>query len=198
VNHVPISLKSLNGDAQRYAVLAALAGALLLPCLGGQGALEWLGYERGALERGQLWRLVTAHLVHLDVWHALLNSAGLALMWVLFARDYRPRQWCLIVLGAMAAIDLGLWFADSTIQWYVGSSGVLHGVMAAGTLAAVRQGKWDGWALAGVLIVKLLYEQRFGALPLSGTHPVVVDAHLFGALGGGAVAVLLNPSPGRI
>jgi len=132
-------------------------------------------------------------VVHLDIRHALLNSLGLALLWALFARDYSPRQWGAVVLGAMAAIDAGLWLCDSTLLWYVGSSGALHGVMAAGALAHVRRGQRDGWVLAGLLAMKLAYEHWLGALPFSGLDTVVVSAHLYGAIGGTAVAGFLRP-----
>jgi len=198
VNRVHAGLKSLNCDGPRGLALAAACLLLVLPRLGG-GALErGLRYDRAGLAAGQWWRLLTAHLVHLDLRHALLNALGLALMWALFARDYSPRQWLLIVLGAVAAIDAGLWFADSTVSWYVGSSGALHGVMAAGALAHLRTGERDGRILAGLLLLKLLYEQWVGALPLSGSDPVVVDAHLFGVLGGAAAAAGLRPQPLRL
>jgi rhomboid family GlyGly-CTERM serine protease len=109
-------------------------------------------------------------------------------MWALFARDYAPRHWLPIVLGSIAAIDAGLWLRDSTIAWYVGSSGALHGMMAAGTLAHVRRRDLDGWLLAAFLILKLSYEQFSGQLPFAEGSVVVVDAHLYGALGGVAVA----------
>ena len=96
----------------------------------------------------------------------------------------------LIVLAAILAIDAGLWLRDSTVQWYVGSSGVLHGVLAAGTLApaAPRASRRAGcWPL--VLAGKLLYEHFAGPLPFSGSGRVVVNAHLFGVLGGAAAAL---------
>ena len=195
MNRVHLGLKSLNCDGSRGLALAGVCLALLLPTLAGEPGRLWLRYDRAGLSAGQWWRLLSAHLVHLDVRHALLNCLGLVLMWVLFARDYSPRRWLAIVLGAMAAIDLGLWLADSTILWYVGSSGVLHGVMAAGVLAHLRAGERDGWILAGFLGVKLAYEHWFGALPLSGPDPVVVDAHLYGVVGGTAVAAFLRPKP---
>ena len=136
---------------------------------------------------------MSAHVVHLDVRHALLNAAGLALVWMLFARDYSPKAWLAIVLAAIAAIDAGLWLGDSTVQWYVGSSGALHGALAAGVLAHLRKGERDGWLLAGLLAAKLLYEQTSGALPFSGSDPVVVDAHLYGVAGGAGVAALMSP-----
>jgi hypothetical protein len=67
--------------------------------------------------------------------------------------------------------------------------------MAAGALAHIRRGERDGWVLAALLAVKLLYEQTLGALPFSGNDPVVVDAHLYGVLGGAAVAAFLRPRP---
>jgi rhomboid family GlyGly-CTERM serine protease len=186
-------LRSLNGDGRFGLALLAVALLLLLPTVSGDGGRLLLRYDRVALAAGQFWRLLTAHVVHLDVRHALLNTLGLALMWALFARDYTPRQWLAIVLGAVAAIDAGLWLCDSTVVWYVGSSGVLHGVLAAGALAHLRRGERDRWVLAGLVAVKLAYEHWVGALPLSGSDPVVVSAHLYGVIGGAGAAAFLKP-----
>jgi rhomboid family GlyGly-CTERM serine protease len=187
-------LSSLNSDGRYGMALLATCVLLLLPELAGDSGRMALRYERAAVGAGQLWRLLTAHIVHLDLDHAALNSLGLVLMWALFARDYRPLQWLAIVLGAIAAIDTGLWLRDSTVAWYVGSSGALHGVMAAGTLAHLRRGDLDGWILAAFIVVKLAYEQNAGALPFTDNHAgVVVNAHLYGTLGGVAIAAFLTP-----
>ncbi len=189
-------LSSLNCDGKRGWALLAVCAALLLPVLAGEPGRAALRYDRAALAAGQLWRLLSAHFVHLDFDHAALNSLGLVLMWALFARDYRPGQWLAIVLGSIAAIDAGLWLRDSTVAWYVGSSGVLHGVMAAGTVAHLRRRDLDGWILAAFIVAKLVYEQGAGALPFTDSHSgVVVDAHLFGVLGGGLIAACLSSRP---
>jgi rhomboid family GlyGly-CTERM serine protease len=187
-------LSSLNCDGKFGLGLLVACAVLLLPELGGDAGRELLRYDRAGLAAGQWWRLLTAHVVHLDLEHAALNSLGLVLMWALFARDYRPGQWVLIVLTAIVAIDAGLWLRDSTVAWYVGSSGALHGVMAAGTLAHLRRRDLDGWVLAAFIVVKLSFEQRSGALPFADSGAgVVVDAHLYGSLGGAAVAAILKP-----
>jgi rhomboid family GlyGly-CTERM serine protease len=191
VNRVRPLLQSLNCDGRYGWALLGACVLLLLPCLAGEAGRLGLRYDRVAIGAGQLWRLLTGHWVHLSVRHALLNALGLALMWALFARDYSPRQWLLIVLGAVLAIDAGLWLWDSTLAWYVGSSGVLHGVMAAGTLAHLVRREPDGWLLAAFLAGKLAWEHLVGPLPFSGTAQVVVDAHLFGVIGGTAVAACL-------
>jgi len=197
VNRVHAVLKSLNCDGRRGLTLLALCALLCLPTLGGAPGRLLLRYDRLQLAAGQWWRLVTAHLVHLDLHHALLNTLGFALMWALFEREYSPRQWLAILLGSIAAIDAGLWLADSTVLWYVGSSGALHGIMAAGVLAMVRNRELSGLLLAVVLVAKIAYEQRMGPLPLSGSDPVVVDAHLYGALGGLLVGAVLRPGKPR-
>jgi rhomboid family GlyGly-CTERM serine protease len=188
-------MKSLNCDGRYGWLLVGLCVLLLLPSIAGEAGRLALRYDRGALAAGEWWRLLTGHWVHLGLRHAVLNALGLALMWALFARDYSPRQWLGIVLGAVLAIDAGLWLWDSTLQWYVGSSGVLHGVMAAGTLAHLRRREPDGWLLAAFLAGKLAYEHLVGPLPFSGTTDVVVDAHLFGVMGGAAVAACLALKP---
>jgi hypothetical protein len=48
--------------------------------------------------------------------------------------------------------------------------------------------------LAVFIIVKLGFEQRAGALPFTDSAAgVVVDAHLYGSLGGAAMAAILKP-----
>jgi rhomboid family GlyGly-CTERM serine protease len=192
-------MTSVIGDGSAGASLAAILALLLLVQLGGAATLAALRYDRGALRAGQLWRLVSAHVVHLDLRHTLLNALGLLLMWALFIRDYRPRQWFLILLAATAAIDAGLWFRDTQVIWYVGASGVLHGVMAAGILAELRRRQASGVILAVFLLAKLSYEQLAGPLPFAGSAiPVVVNAHLYGAVGALAAALWMRPVAVRL
>jgi rhomboid family GlyGly-CTERM serine protease len=189
-------LTSLNCDGKFGLGLLLACAVLLLPELAGDTGRVLLRYDRAGLAAGQLWRLLTAHVVHLDLEHAALNSLGLVLMWALFARDYKPGQWALILLCSIAAIDAGLWLRDSTVAWYVGSSGALHGVMTAGTLAHLRRRDLDGWILAAFIVGKLSFEQLSGALPFAESGAgVVVDAHLYGSLGGLAVALALYSRP---
>ena len=62
---------------------------------------------------------------------------------------------------------------------------MLHGLLAAGALRMVMNGKPTYLALVGLLVIKLAYEQRFGPLPASEllvSQRVIVDAHLYGAV----------------
>ncbi len=184
-------LKSLNCDR-------AYGLALLLVCLG-LGLLEWggdpvrnsLSYDRGAIAGGEWWRLISAHFVHLDAEHTALNALGVVLMWALFARDYSPLRWAAIYLSAAASVSAGLWFFSPEVEWYVGSSGALHGVMTAGTLAHLVRRDLDGWILAAFIVGKLSYEQMAGQMPFAGASNTIVDAHLYGAIGGLLCALVL-------
>src|SRR5438105_3727374 len=120
-------LRSLNYDGRLGLILAGSCVLLLLASLTGEPGRLLLRYDRAALGAGQWWRLVTAHVVHLDVRHALLNDLGLALVWARFARDYSLGQGGAVVLGAVVAIDAGLWRCGSTLEWYVGSSAAQMG-----------------------------------------------------------------------
>jgi rhomboid family GlyGly-CTERM serine protease len=172
--------------------LGLLIAALVLPSLGGESWRSSLQYQRDAVLGGEYWRLVTGHLVHGGTWHLLLNGAGLALIAALFPRDYSLPGWLLIGLLSVVFIDVGFVFCEPQLQWYVGFSGVLHGALAAGALAWWRsESRGLALTLSAFLVGKLLWEQFHGALPLSGDLPVVVDAHLYGALGGGAAAGIL-------
>jgi rhomboid family GlyGly-CTERM serine protease len=164
---------------------------VLLSLLGEAGRLA-LRYEREAVLQGEYWRLITGHLVHGGTQHLLLNGAGLGLIAALFPQDYSWRAWLLIALFSLLAIDVAFVFYEPQLLWYVGLSGVLHGALAAGALAWWRhESKPLAAVLSAVFVAKLAWEQWHGALPLSGDLPVVVDAHLYGALGGTLAAALV-------
>ncbi len=184
-------LKSLNCDGRLGTALLATLAVPWLLFAGGPRWTEALRYERAAVHSGEWWRLVSAHWVHLGVEHLLLDSAGLVLLWVLYARDLRAWDWLAVLIGATATIDAGLWWAQPQVHWYVGLSGLLHGAWAAGAAAVGwRQGRW-GWLMLAVLALKLTLEQRAGGSLLVTNFPVVSIAHVYGALGGfGSYAAL--------
>lgn len=176
--------------------LAALTLLAMLP-----GGFEALRYER-ALLPAEPWRLVTAHLVHLGWTHLALNLAALAAVWALFGDRLRPGAW-LGALGFSAlAVGAGLWLGDPGLEWYAGLSGVLHAMFVVGAVAGLRQSPlFHGLLLAGAL-AKVGWEQAAG--PGLGTAPliggaIIVDAHLYGAIAGIALAPLAwrGARPGR-
>ncbi|MBT8086782.1 MAG: rhombosortase [Gammaproteobacteria bacterium] len=179
-----------------------LAGGLMLTAGTGQ---HWLQFDRGGVADGELWRLVSAHFVHLGWSHLLLNVAGLGLVWYLVGDTFRQGAWLLIAAASVVFIDLGLWFLNPQLIWYVGMSGLLHGLLAAGLTQKLREPDWESVLLALGLFAKLAWEQAMGPMPGSESTaggPVIVNAHLFGALGGifGAICVRIvryRAQPGK-
>ena len=175
------------GAASRYGAAAAIAAAALAI----QIAPAWVGgglrYERTALLHGELWRALTAHLVHAGWAHLLPDLAGLFIICSLpgDTRGLTPRR----LLPALAWIGLfisgGLLLWDPHLRWYVGLSGLLHGLLVVLLPQLWRENALVGGLLTVGVTAKLIAEQAFGAS--LGTEalvgvPVIIDAHLLGAL----------------
>ncbi len=137
---------------------------------------------------------MTCHFVHLGFSHLLLNVLGLLLVWYLIASSLSQAQWLFVILFVVVGIDLGLWFLEPQLLWYVGLSGLLHGLLAAGIVAGFRFGRMDLWILGVALVSKLVYEQLVGPLPgseQSSGGAVIVASHLYGAVAGLVAAALI-------
>ena len=174
-------------------LVGLLAGTVVLLALAGDEARSLLRYERmEILDRHEWWRLVTGHLVHGDVRHVALNLAGLAVLGALFPKHYSVIGWSVVGVLSLIIIDVGFVWWEPQLAWYVGLSGILHGALAAGALAWWRyESRGLALALTLVLVSKLVWEQSRGSLPFSGDMPVIVDAHLYGAIGGAIGAALI-------
>lgn len=178
--------------------VVTLAALILL--LTGETGREWLRFERSGIAAGEIWRLLTGHVVHLGVSHTLLNLAGLLLVWFLAGRAFTWRQWLWVIAGSVVAIDLGLWLGAPSLEWYVGLSGLLHGMLAGGIVAGLAARSGEAMLLAVIVAGKIAWEQLAGPLPGSEATSggaVIVDAHLYGAFGGALVAAVLISGRGR-
>jgi len=164
--------------------------------MGGDPWTTWLRYDRDAILAGEYWRLFTAHLCHLGWPHLIMNIAGLLLIWALFGRVLSLSAWLVVLCTSALAVSGGLLWFDPIIHWYVGLSGVLHGLFIAGVITSIIQGERSEYLLLAFVIGKLAWEQRFGSLPGSESFAggnVVVDAHLYGAIGGLLSTGIIRP-----
>jgi rhomboid family GlyGly-CTERM serine protease len=159
----------------------------VLVMLTGDVGKEALRYDRVWIGQGEAWRLISGHFAHLGWSHLALNSAGLLLVWFLVGGAYSLRSWLLIVGVTLATMDAGFWFLNPDLYWYVGMSGLLHGLLAAAIVTRLQNIDTETVILLLLLIAKISWEQFSGPVPGSESTsggPVVVDAHLYGALGG--------------
>lgn len=172
---------------QRHWPLLVIAVPCLFLALGGELVREALRYDRTMIVGGQVWRLVTGNFVHFGWGHLAEDMAGLVLLWLLFEDALPGWRTPAVVLAGSVAVGLGLLVGNPGLDWYVGISGALDALWAAGSLGLVRRHDRFGWILIGLLLTKLTYEQLFGPLPFSSVTTggaVIVDAHLYGALAG--------------
>ena len=164
-----------------FAVVGAVAVAF------GDDGREVLRYDRAAIADGEYWRLLSGHIAHLGFRHLLLNLAGLALVWLLVGRRYRTRHWILVAAISVLLMDAGFWFVDAGMRWYVGLSGLLHGLLLAGAIRGLRSLPVESIVICTLVVAKLAYEQVAGPLPgaeAAAGGAVVVNSHLYGAIGG--------------
>ncbi|ASK34822.1 rhombosortase [Alcanivorax sp. N3-2A] len=162
----------------------------------------WLRYDRGAVLDGQVWRLITAHLVHLNGWHLLLNLSGLLLI-LYFFQDLldRRRFWLWFAFCALA-VSLTFVFLDTGLRWYLGLSGLLQGLLVLCLVLGWRGNPWLHSLVLALVAGRLIWEQLpgydTGYLGAWINAPVYVNAHLYGALSGLLLAtVMLAAGPER-
>jgi rhomboid family GlyGly-CTERM serine protease len=171
----------------------ALLGSLLILGLqaGGQDLRLLLQYDRAGLQMGEWYRLLSGHWVHLDWRHAWLNVTGLWLLVLLEAGLAGMRSQLLRCLLLCLAVSAGLYAFNPELDWYVGLSGVLHGLFViALTHLLYRQRDPVALVVLMALIGKLAWEHYHGALTQNLLQaPVIVAAHGYGALAGLIYAV---------
>ncbi len=183
-----------HGQIIRSAALLLPAGLIIL--LGWwDGSAELLAFNRSAINRGEIWRLVTGNFVHFTQYHSLMNALGLtACAYFLFSTQPLHRWWlCFAVV--LLGVGLGLYWLTPELEEYRGMSGAVYGVLAAGAVLNFSSNP----VIYGVTLLLLAFKTVNEQLPSFDTEylltqigvPVAVDAHLFGTVGGLVVAGLL-------
>ena len=171
-------------------LLLSLAVALL-----GDELAELLRYQRNGILSGEWWRLFSGHIVHLGWSHLWLNLAGLALVWALVGQAFSVRNWWWLIGFCLLGISYGLLWWLPGLTWYVGLSGVLHGILLAGSLQLTLQGEREAALMVVIVFAKVAWELWQGPLPGSreaAGGEVVVHAHALGSLCGLIYVVLLK------
>lgn len=170
----------------------ALAALLLSLRALGDGAYLALRLDRAAAGH-EVWRLVTAHFVHLGWAHALLNACGamacLLLAPAVFDRRFWPR-----LLGLAVGVGLCLAWLSPSVADYAGLSGVLYGLFAWGLLDRGLRGERMAWPALALVCAWALWQWLRGPVPaeedlIGGS--IVTAAHLYG-LALGAISALAS------
>lgn len=169
-----------------------VAAALLAQWL--PGAIDVFAYDRGAVGRGELWRIVTGHFVHYSAAH--LGNSLLALVPAAWLVEVRRRSDVLpIVLGAALAIGVTLFLGEPAIVEYRGASGIGLAFLAyAGLCGLHDERRWRlvCQVLLAVLVAKLIAEGAGWQLRNWQTEArfvPVLSSHVVGAMVGAVAYV---------
>lgn len=151
-----------------------------------------LSLEPNKVYVGEYWRLLTANLVHFGWIHTAMNAAALLLCVLAFFTDYSLKRFSFLLLWCCAGVGLGIYLLNPEYSPYAGLSGAIHGLIVAGLLQTRAYPLWIRTVLLGLLIAKLVDENRadYEATDLQVLLPVAVavESHLYGALAGLAFA----------
>ena len=121
-----------------WSLPAVLGICSLLAEFAGEKGRELLSWQRAAIGDGEVWRVVSGHFVHMGWSHFALNLAGLILVWLLVGDRFRRRNWIVIIVVTVIASGVCFWFLDPALEWYVGMSGLLHGLLMAGVVMGLK------------------------------------------------------------
>ncbi len=149
--------------------------------------ISYFYFERHLIQQGQLWRLLTGHLVHSNNIHLLLNMCALALVLMLFDKLVNNKQWLALILVSAIIQSIAFYYLLPQVQSYVGLSGVIHSLYVFGAVRLLAQPKERSLAclLLALVTLKLLTENVGHGISVTeqmiASH-VLVEAHLYGAV----------------
>lgn len=177
-------------------VFAAIGLLIALAAFTDDAGRLALGLVPDRVAEGEIWRIFTGHIVHLSRMHAFMNELGLLFLIVVLWDVLEPVTLLTGVILSAVAIALGILFAPENYTYYVGFSGVTHGLFAWGGLRVWQSVNRGYGALIIVTVLgKLTWEAIMGPTP-GATEAVggviLVESHLYGVIGG-TVAALLWP-----
>ena len=149
---------------------------------------DWFMYDRAAITDGQLWRLVSAHFVHLSPMHMLGNATGVVLLAYIAGRYLNNLLGLLLLVWCLLVVGIGLYSYAGYLQRYVGLSGVLHGLLLVAPFISQFYSRRIAACFLIVIVAKVIWEQSpfyddMAMLGMIGGR-VEANAHLLGVVAG--------------
>jgi rhomboid family GlyGly-CTERM serine protease len=200
------------GVAGRLPWAAAGLGALAALLTFWPGAFDVLVYDRVAVDRGELWRLVSGHFVHWSTAHWAWDCAVFVMLAALGEARGRRRLLAVVLVAALG-VSTGVALLQPELGRYAGLSGIdcallawlgldsLRGRWREGSRGSVLVGMGVALAFAGKIAFEIVTGRALFAGELAPGVVAVPVAHLLGAaLGAGLGALLALPgslAPGR-
>jgi rhomboid family GlyGly-CTERM serine protease len=171
-----------------YLLYICLLATVVLLAIAEPISSHWLMFDRDAINEGQIWRLFSGHFVHLSMSHLLGNALGIVLLAYIAGRSLNNLVGILLLAWCVVVVGIGLYGYADYLDYYVGLSGVLHGLL----LVAPFVSPFYSRAIAGcfllVIVSKVVWEQSswYDDMAMAGMigGRVEVNAHLLGVIAG--------------
>lgn len=157
---------------------------------------EWSKLIPQKINEGHIWRLLSAHFIHINWQHFFMNMAGVALCLAVFRDDVKASHWIYSSLFLSLFSSVFLYLSYAPMQSYVGFSDVLHGWIVIGMLAMLPKETKLASMMLVLFIAKVLYENLYQppSSELLGGSRVATESHLYGAIGGFIFSLVSNQS----
>jgi rhomboid family GlyGly-CTERM serine protease len=157
-----------------------------------------LAFHRDQAAHGKWWQWISAHFMHNNFIHYLVNMIGLVLLCLLHSEYASVKSFSINFIVMSLGISLCIYVFSPSLISYVGMSGVLHGLFAWGVVIDIHLKRKTGYLLFVGLVIKLVDEQFFASSNFMAALievRIAIDAHLYGAMIGlllGVMSIVLR------
>ena len=166
---------------------------------------EYFRFQHDWTSTGQIWRMLTAHWVHVGWLHLLLNGVGLVVCVSLTTPGWSLGRWLLNSIIISTGISIMLTLYNPEVIDYAGYSGALYGLYVLAACSLFPRDRLVAALIIAAIVGKVFMEQfnfyDFNSGDIIGAR-VIVDAHLYGLLMAIACALVwmaytMNHGPNR-
>ncbi|MFT5520468.1 MAG: rhomboid family GlyGly-CTERM serine protease [Enterobacterales bacterium] len=192
-SHLPSQLlKLINNKSLLFFIFTGMTSTLLW--LLGEPTLNVLMYHRSGIASGELWRVLSGHIVHSNGWHLLLNLASLLMIGLLFSQHLTRLFWLLVfTLSGLMISACYFWIAPE-YEYYVGLSAVLYAVIIIGALLDIKEQPLIAVIVLVVVTARVIWQQYSGSMDSLAElieDRVAIESHLFGICTGYVIGLTL-------
>ena len=184
-------LKSLQNNKWLLISILGLSFILIV----GQLFQTEMVFDRGLINSGQWWKILSGNFTHSNIPHLLLNLCGLCLLMLLFIDSLRNKTFIFSTLFLSVFVGLCLYYYSLDLNKYYGFSGILYGLyFIAAVDAILKNDRFTGISVALLVAGKVIWDFFTGGSQSSAELigvPVANDAHLYGLLGSLLVIIVL-------
>lgn len=171
-----------------YLLYICLLATVVLLAIAEPISSHWLMFDRDAINEGQIWRLFSGHFVHLSMSHLLGNALGIVLLAYIAGRSLNNLVGILLLAWCVVVVGIGLYGYADYLDYYVGLSGVLHGLLLVAPFVSPFYSRVIAGCFLLVIVSKVVWEQSswYDDMAMAGMigGRVEVNAHLLGVIAG--------------